>query len=93
MKSLKLVNIAKLVAMLVAVLMAVAFFSGNALASNSGSSVHYRYVTVTAGQTLWNLASKYRKSTEARDWIATLVDLNNLQTSDLQPGQRIALPN
>jgi LysM repeat protein len=49
-------------------------------------------VTVSAGQTLWEIAQQYATS-DARDYMANLISLNALTTAELTPGQRIALPN
>lgn len=60
--------------------------------AESGSQVQFKYVTVSAGQTLWEIAQQYATS-DARDYMANLISLNALTTAELTPGQRIALPN
>ena len=50
------------------------------------------YVTVQAGDSLWNMASEYGQGMDPRDWIAEVVLLNALESVDLVPGQQIALP-
>lgn len=65
-------------------------FSANASAEKSVSE--FQYVTVSTGQSMWELANVYAQGEDPRDWIAEVVSLNNLQTSQLQAGQQIALP-
>ena len=50
------------------------------------------YVTVSQGDSLWSLAETHAKGQDPRDWIAEVVLANALQSSDLIPGQQIALP-
>lgn len=64
---------------------------GGALASNhSGTGLHY--VTVQGGQTLWQLAGEIAPKADPREVVADIVNLNQLASSDLQAGQRIAIP-
>ena len=73
---------------------AIGFISGQAATANSqAAKVTFEYVTVQSGQSLWSLASDLAPNQDPRDWIAAVVDLNNLTTNELQPGQRLALPN
>ena len=65
-------------------------FSANA--SSEQVSVEFTYVTVSAGDSMWDLASKYGHGMDPRDWIAEAVALNNLQSTNLQAGQQLALP-
>lgn len=65
-------------------------FSANA--SSEQVSVEFTYVTVSAGDSMWDLASKYGQGMDPRDWIAEAVALNNLQSTNLQAGQQLALP-
>lgn len=67
-------------------------FISNAQAANHSANVTYQYVTVHSGETLWQLAEKYAPNTDPRDFIADVVSLNQLKTSVVNPGQRIALP-
>ncbi|MEY4060920.1 MAG: hypothetical protein RLZZ258_737 [Actinomycetota bacterium] len=66
--------------------------AGSATATGSTSSVEFKYVTISAGQTLWSLAALNAPEQDPRDWIAEVIDLNGLTTAELAPGQRIALP-
>lgn len=68
------------------------FGSTNANASISSGENDFTYVSVEAGQTLWDLATELDPRTDPRDLIAEIVRLNALPTSDVEVGQRIALP-
>ena len=70
-------------------------FVSTAVATGSTSqsaSSDFEYVTVSAGQTLWGLAESLAPNTNPQDWMQEVVNLNNLSTTDLIPGQRIAVP-
>jgi hypothetical protein len=69
-----------------------ASFIGGAAANSESSSAQYEYVTIAAGQTLWDLAEELAPNQNPQDWMQDLVNLNGLTSTDLQPGQRIALP-
>ena len=49
-------------------------------------------MTVEPGQSLWQLAETIAPTADPRDVIADIVNLNQLQSESLQPGQRLALP-
>lgn len=88
-------GLTRLALLLVAVVAATLFFmSPSAQASNTSGSANFSYVTVSAGDTLWSIAKKnVPAGSDARDYMYELATLNNLETADLTPGQRIALPN
>lgn len=50
------------------------------------------YITVGYGESLWDLAEAFAKGQDPRDWIAEVVAVNALDSTVLEPGQRIALP-
>ena len=52
----------------------------------------FEYVTVDAGQSLWELAQSIAPKQDPRDVIADIVNLNQLASEAVQPGQRLALP-
>jgi LysM repeat protein len=90
----RIIGLSRFAALVIAIIMAIGFFSGNAHASATESKASFEYVTVNAGQSLWDLADRYAgQNVNQREWIASLVELNNLTSNELQPGQRIALPN
>ncbi|TAJ49023.1 MAG: LysM peptidoglycan-binding domain-containing protein [Herbiconiux sp.] len=68
------------------------FSGGSAIASLGSSSTEFDYVTVQAGQSLWSIAETVAPSADPRDVIAEIRSLNQLETSSVQPGQRIAIP-
>ncbi|MEY3846138.1 MAG: hypothetical protein RJA66_405 [Actinomycetota bacterium] len=77
----------------VAVVASISFFSGQAASAGSDAvKSDFTYVTIHAGESLWQLAAKIAPNEDRRDWIAKVVDLNALTTADVTPGQRIALP-
>jgi LysM repeat protein len=55
-------------------------------------AVKFDYATVQSGQSLWELAESIAPTADPRDVIADIVSLNRLQSEDVQPGQRLALP-
>jgi LysM repeat protein len=70
------------------------FIAGqSASASNeTAGPVAFELITVESGQSLWGLAELYAPGTDARDWIAQVIDLNALGSADLYPGQQLAVP-
>ena len=68
-------------------------FVSTAAANNSASNpADFEYVTIEAGQTLWDLAEQVAPGTNPQDWMQDVVNLNGLTSTDLKPGQRLALP-
>lgn len=88
-------GLSRVALLLVAVVAATIFFmSPSAQASNSAGNAQFDYVTVSAGDTLWSIAQdNVASGSDARDYMYELATLNNLESADLTPGQRIALPN
>lgn len=76
----------------------VALAASFSIASISGSfagteaSAPLEYVTVVSGDSLWSLADQHADNMDPRDWIAEVVLMNALSSTDLVPGQQIALP-
>jgi hypothetical protein len=58
----------------------------------SGRAAAFEYVTVDSGQSLWELAQSIAPKQDPRDVIAEIVNLNQLASEAVQPGQRLALP-
>jgi hypothetical protein len=72
----------------------VAVNGGVAAAENAagvGESA-FEYVTIDAGQSLWELAESIAPQQDPRDVIADIVNLNQLSSDAVEPGQRLALP-
>ncbi|MET0716283.1 MAG: LysM peptidoglycan-binding domain-containing protein [Mycetocola sp.] len=63
-----------------------------AVATSSSSSVVFEYATIESGQSLWQLASSIAPEADPRDVIADIMRLNQLDSSTVSPGQRIAVP-
>jgi hypothetical protein len=65
---------------------------GQASAGNTQSHAHFETVTIEPGETLWQLAQEQAPNADPRDFIQDVVDLNALEGSSLQAGERIAIP-
>ena len=65
---------------------------GSAVATGATSGVDFSYLTVQAGQSLWSIAESIDPDGDPRDVIAEIRTLNQLESSSVQPGQRIAIP-
>lgn len=68
--------------------------SGIAAADNHGGApaVGLRHVTVAPGDSLWQIAETVAPHDDPRDVISAIVDLNDLRSSELVPGQSLAIP-
>ena len=65
---------------------------GIATATTDLSADSFEYVTVNAGESLWELASAIAPSADPRDVISDIAHLNGLEDSEVHPGLRIAIP-
>jgi len=65
---------------------------GVATATDTVASSSLQYVTVHAGQSLWQLAGEIAPSSDPREVVSDIVHLNRLSGADIQVGQRIAIP-
>jgi predicted Zn-dependent protease len=87
---------AALVALVTIVLViVVSFFTFGATGANASlesAPNDFTYVSVQSGQTLWQLATELDPESDPRDVIAEIVLLNALPSSDVEAGQRIAIP-
>ncbi|CAG7598040.1 LysM peptidoglycan-binding domain-containing protein [Leucobacter soli] len=88
-----------LIALLVAGLVAAAALFGATRAAASDAAggadfgnVDFGYVVVQSGDSLWSVATTLDPSSDPRDVIADIVRLNQLESSDVQAGQAIAVP-
>ncbi len=63
-----------------------------AQAGSTVSTASFDHITVAAGESLWDLAAWIAPEADPRDVVAELVSLNQLSTTDVQPGQRLAIP-
>lgn len=69
-----------------------AFSGGSAVATADAPGAAFEYVTISSGETLWQLAGTIAPEADPRDVISDIVQLNNLAGADIQPGQRLAIP-
>lgn len=83
-----------LIALLVVGLLAIAAMFGatRAAASNEAGGSDFGYVVVQPGESLWSVATALDSSADPRDVIAEIVRLNQLEGSEVQAGQPIAVP-
>jgi len=86
-----------LVALPVVIALVVGFFAGaSALAEGAAPAgtapASFEYVTVQPGQSLWELASELAPGADPRDVIQEIKALNALDSSAVNPGQRLAIP-
>jgi hypothetical protein len=49
-------------------------------------------VTVQPGESLWAIAGSVAPERDARDVVAEIVQLNNISTGTVQPGQQLFIP-
>jgi LysM repeat protein len=50
-------------------------------------------VTVAPGETLWQIAERVAPGTDPRETVARILELNGLQTSQVQVGTALLLPS
>jgi hypothetical protein len=65
---------------------------GGAAASADGAANHFRYQVVQSGDSLWSIAERVAPNSDPRDVVARMVALNQLPSSMVTPGQRVAIP-
>ncbi|AYG04548.1 LysM peptidoglycan-binding domain-containing protein [Gryllotalpicola protaetiae] len=56
------------------------------------STAALEHVTVTPGESLWQIAEAIAPHDDPRDVVDALVDMNGLQGSVVTPGQTLAVP-
>ncbi|HXD62045.1 MAG TPA: hypothetical protein VN619_08975 [Lacisediminihabitans sp.] len=76
---------------LVAGAMAFVLNGGIATATDTAGG-RLQYVTVGAGQSLWQLAQTVAPSADPREVVSEIVHLNQLPGADVQAGERLAIP-
>jgi hypothetical protein len=81
-----------LVALAIVVAGLLVVLNGGGAAASNGNGGQLHYVTVQGGETLWQLAGEVAPKADPREVVADIVALNQLSTSDIQAGQRIAIP-
>ncbi|WP_394551670.1 LysM peptidoglycan-binding domain-containing protein [Agromyces sp. MMS24-JH15] len=80
---------------LIALVFGLVLGAGPAAAGNGASSAREQFTIVTVGpdDTLWELASELAPTRDPRDVIIQILRLNGLESSVIEPGQQLALPN
>lgn len=68
------------------------FVSGQA-AGAAGERAQVAHYTVQQGDTLWAIAAELAPNSDPRDYVANLVELNQLTTANVTPGQDLVIPN
>lgn len=64
-----------------------------ALASDSHEGGQpFHYAVMQPGESLWSLATELDPTADPRDLVAEIVQLNQLEGSDVQAGQPLAVP-
>ena len=75
------------------VLAALAFALNGGMATATIEQGTTSYVTVEAGQSLWQLAEEVAPNEDPREVVAQLLRANALDSAEIFPGQQLALPN
>jgi len=73
-----------------------AYFVGmgatSAGADSAVSTASFEYVTVMPGDTLWAIAGNLADGGDTQAVISSIVELNQLDSMTVQPGQQLAIP-
>jgi LysM repeat protein len=70
------------------------FFSINAgAATATSSSTPLHTITMPAGESLWQVATRIAPAADPRDFIADVVSVNQLASTNVQPGQTLEIPS
>lgn len=77
---------------LVIAALAFALNGGMATASSEEAGSVAEQVTVSAGQSLWQLAETIAPAEDTREVIAQILHANDLESADVYPGQQLAVP-
>jgi LysM repeat protein len=72
---------------------ALAFALNGGMATATIEEGSTSYVTVEAGQSLWQLAEEVAPGEDPREVVAQLLRANALESAEIFPGQQLALPN
>lgn len=66
---------------------------GGAIAGDaSQQGAAFDYISVPPGESLWTLAVELAPQEDPRELVAAFIELNQLSTSQVQAGQRLAIP-
>jgi LysM repeat protein len=72
---------------------ALAFALNGGMATATGEQGSSSYVTVQAGQSLWQVAEEVAPGEDIREVVAQLLRANGLPSGEVYPGQQLVLPN
>lgn len=72
---------------------ALAFALNGGMATATGDEGSTSYITVQAGQSLWQLAEEVAPQEDIREVVAQLLHVNALESAEIFPGQQLAVPN
>jgi LysM domain len=61
-------------------------------ATATTSSTPLQTITMPAGESLWQVATEIAPKADPRDFIADVVSVNQLASTDVQPGQTLEIP-
>ena len=65
---------------------------GQASASKDGATQPLQYITVDAGESLWQVAQEVAPNSDPRDVIQQIMQLNQLDSADVFAGVQLAIP-
>jgi LysM repeat protein len=72
---------------------AIAGFATGQVAGATSAKASVSHYVVEGGDTLWAIAAHEAPNADQREYVSKLVDLNQLTSSVLVPGQQLLLPN
>lgn len=78
---------------LIAVFAWFAYVNAASAQASDQQGVVTEYVDVYAGDSLWKIAAEIAPDQDPRETISKLVSFNDLDSSVVHPGQRLAVPN
>lgn len=76
----------------IAALVLVGIVTSSAQASTQLAGTGASQITVQAGESIWSIAAANGHNRDPREVVAEIVQLNDLKSSVLQPGQQIFVP-
>ncbi len=65
---------------------------GGATATDTSAAAPLETVTVSSGQSLWQIAERLAPRADTREVIADLMNLNQLPSAEIWPGQLLEVP-
>ncbi|HEY8421176.1 MAG TPA: LysM peptidoglycan-binding domain-containing protein [Thermoclostridium sp.] len=92
MKAYRLKNRKRFFTILVLTLTVIMLFFGSVVSAGKNVKREYKTITVRQGDTLWDIAGKYRGKTDIRQYIYQIKKVNNLDDAIIYVGQKINLP-